>query len=362
MTREERHATPHSPVEAPPARRLWRGTLVFVVLSAAGLALLLHRGRVDDLVAGLRRASPAWIALACLMWGADLVLAGVRIWIFARVAPRPVSFGTAVRSCLVNVFVGGVTPSQTGGGPAQIWVLWRAGMPASDATVVCFLGGFLGTSVVLAALAVTLVLVLPALSDAPAVIDTAALRHAAQVSTMLFAVVVAFVVFSIAAPGAVRRATARLVDADTAPARALRRRGWDRGVRELIERYLVLLREFVVRRPLRVAAGLGLSALIYLNKFLVAWVVLRALGVDAPVGDVVVMQTALLLIFYFSPTPGASGLAEVSTAAVMGSVVPPGDRVAFIVLWRFFTLVLGMIAGAGVVMRTIARGDSRSST
>ncbi len=334
-----------NPPAAPATRRLWRGIALFVTLSVAGLALLLHRGRVDDLVAGLRRASPAWLALAAGMWALDVVLAGVRIWIFARTVERPATFATAVRSCLVNVFVGGVTPSQTGGGPAQIWVLWRAGMPAVDATIVCFLGGFFGTSVVLAAMAAAFVGV------APGVIDVAPMRHAARASAAAFALVTAFVVVSVAAPGAVRRAGRALLGADTAPARAARRRGWDLRVRTFVERYLLLLHDFVVRRPRLVLAGLALSALIYLNKFAIAWVVLRALGLNAPPGDVIVMQVALLLIFYFSPTPGASGLAEVSTAAVMGAVIPPADRVAFIVLWRFFTLVLGMIAGAGVMAR-----------
>jgi uncharacterized membrane protein YbhN (UPF0104 family) len=94
---------------------------------------------------------------------------------------------------------------------------------------------------------------------------------------------------------------------------------------------------------------------------MIAWVVLKGLGVHADLWSVLYMQVVLLLIFYFSPSPGASGFAEVTTMAVMGSVIPKGFEATFIILWRFFTLVLNMMIGAGVMIGYITgrRGRRR---
>jgi hypothetical protein len=40
--------------------------------------------------------------------------------------------------------------------------------------------------------------------------------------------------------------------------------------------------------------------------------------------------------------------------AVMGSVIPNGFEATFILLWRFFTLVMNMLIGAGVVIGYIS--------
>jgi uncharacterized protein (TIRG00374 family) len=101
------------------------------------------------------------------------------------------------------------------------------------------------------------------------------------------------------------------------------------------------------------AAGLVLTALIYFNKFVIAYVVLKGLGVSAGFWEVVYAQLVMMLIFYFSPSPGAAGIAEVSMAAVMGNIVPDGYEGAFVLLWRFFSLYASLAIGAFVLLRYI---------
>ena len=51
-----------------------------------------------------------------------------------------------------------------------------------------------------------------------------------------------------------------------------------------------------------------------------------------------------------------------TTIAVMGSVIPSGAQGAFVLLWRFFTLVLNMMIGAGVLVSYLSgkRGRRRA--
>jgi len=53
-----------------------------------------------------------------------------------------------------------------------------------------------------------------------------------------------------------------------------------------------------------------------------AYVALRALGLHANFVDILLVQTLVMFLLYFAPTPGASGIGEVLSAAVMSSYVP----------------------------------------
>ena len=92
---------------------------------------------------------------------------------------------------------------------------------------------------------------------------------------------------------------------------------------------------------------------VFFNKFVIAWVVLRGLGVEANFWEVVYAQLVLILIFYFAPSPGAAGVAEVSTAEVMKGIIPVGFEGAFVVLWRLFTLFISLSIGAVVTIRAL---------
>ena len=51
------------------------------------------------------------------------------------------------------------------------------------------------------------------------------------------------------------------------------------------------------------------------------------------------MQTLVMFLLYFAPTPGASGIGEVLSAAVMSSYVPRELTPIYILIWRL-TLTL----------------------
>ena len=137
--------------------------------------------------------------------------------------------------------------------------------------------------------------------------------------------------------------------------RRLERRGADVTVANLTERYHRMMRYFVSRGKRVLISGFVLTCFIYLNKFAIAWVVLKGLGVDARFWEVMYAQLVLFLFFYFAPSPGAAGFAEISAPAIMRSIIPPGHEGAFVLLWRLFTLFVGLIVGALITVRTIYR-------
>jgi uncharacterized protein (TIRG00374 family) len=65
-----------------------------------------------------------------------------------------------------------------------------------------------------------------------------------------------------------------------------------------------------------------LSGPSHANKLLAGYVAIRALGIEANFVDILLLQTLVMFLLYFAPTPGASGIGEVLSAAVMSSYVP----------------------------------------
>ena len=122
---------------------------------------------------------------------------------------------------------------------------------------------------------------------------------------------------------------------------------------DVVDRYNAMMRYFLRRAKLAFLAGFVLTGLIYFNKFAIAWVVLRGLGVTVGFWEVVYAQLVLILIFYFAPSPGAAGIAEVSTAVVMKGIIPAGYEGAFVLVWRLFTLLISLAVGALVMIRTV---------
>src|SRR5207249_3606714 len=91
-----------------------------------------------------------------------------------------------------------------------------------------------------------------------------------------------------------------------------------------------------------------LSAPSHANKLLAGYAALRALGIPANFVDILLLQTFITFLLYFAPTPGASGLAELLSAAVMSIYVPRALVPSYTLLWRFIN---SYATGAGVQPR-----------
>jgi len=63
----------------------------------------------------------------------------------------------------------------------------------------------------------------------------------------------------------------------------------------------------------------------------------------------------IYFISYFAPSPGASGVAELSTAALMSSILPRGLLPVFALLQRFFLLYIPVTLSLPVVLSALRR-------
>jgi glycosyltransferase 2 family protein len=338
-----------------PVEKIRLGIKLFLAFSLVGFIIVIRRSSLGDTWTHLLEFDPRFLGLALALTSMDIVLSGVRIFIFARKVYPPITFGACVRSCLVHVFLAGVTPSQTGGAAAQIYVLYAEGMTVLDSTVVCFLGGFISTVIILL---VGASLLLFHENLVPPGLETLSI-----IAFAIYVLILVMVLLSLTHPGAFKRAVRWLLTHLPLARRALNRHHLVERAFATVDRYHDLMTTFLLRGKMIFIAGVLITGLIYLNKFLIGWVVLRGLGVEVEMGKVLFLQIIPLLVFYFSPTPGSAGLAEVSTMAVMSSVVPRSYQAIYVLLWRFFTMIINMMLGAGVVVSYLSdkRGRRRGT-
>ncbi len=341
---------------APPwsRRKFVRGLQLFVGFTVAGFLLLFLRGELRgnlSLLFGL----PLWaLALGLGQGLVDVIAGGLRIFVLSRAFGARISFLDATVANGANILLGGITPSQTGGGAAQMYVMMRAGMSfavASAASVV----GFLGTVVVLLAAGAMGALLHPSFSMPEG------FRVFSAGTVALFGTILLLFVLAVPAPGIYMGGLRRVLGRVPRLGPKLRDSAWVAQFEKLLADFAAAVRRGGREQRGMIVLGMLLSAVIYLNKFLVAYVVLRGMGIACQVWDVLYLQELQYLVLYFAPTPGASGVAEFTAEPIMRPLVSTALFTPYVILWRFFSLYVPMILGALLLLPHLARNGGPPS-
>ena len=330
--------------------KIMKGIRLFIALTAIGILFILYRSSFSGSFMHLRNFDLPLLAAIVGLVLFDWFVAGLRVYIFAVKVHPGITFAGCMRANLANIFMGGVTPSQTGGGAGQIYILYKEGMGVMDATVSSFLS-FVSTAIFLPICGIFIITFIK--PD----FQNVTLRYLSSYTILLFSLILAAVAVSLIDPSLFERIVRRA--AGFVP--LLRRRFVEGSAFhtfvKTFRRYHDLMTYFLKGGRHFLLAGLFLTAVIFFNKFVIAYLVIRGLGLQADFWQVIYLQLILILVFYFAPTPGSSGVAEVSTAFVMGQIIPKGQTGVFVILWRFFTLFAGMLAGGYVLLRYLLRGE-----
>jgi uncharacterized protein (TIRG00374 family) len=329
--------------------RIKRGLVVFLVLSGLGFALLFIRAGSVEQVSRLGRLRPLFLVLTVSFSLLDMFLGGLRNHLFIREIRPEMSYWISFRANLSNVFMGAITPSQTGGSPAQVFVYYRNGLSIGEGLSIIVVN-YLATVIFFIISAVFGLRVLSGLGS----------------GTMLTLVAVAFGLFTLQlilflfflwkpemVEGALRRICLWLMRTFRFAAGRIGR-GFERLEDELYE-FHGACRLFLRRKPGIFLGSFALTAVLYFNKFLLAWLVMRGLGIDGSLVEVLAVQALIVFILYFSPSPGGSGIAELSTGALMARMVPMARMGLFTALQRFFFLYLPAAIGAVIFLHALGR-------
>lgn len=332
------------------SRKAIRGLKWFIVLSIVGLLLNFFLTSFSESFQYLTQLKPLFLIIALALNVCDWILGGMRLLVLStRLFPQ-IEFKTCLKSNLSNVFLGAVTPAQTGGGAAQIYVLYKSGMPFAEATMASVVS-FLGSIFFLISCAFYLLCFghIPAMNPS--------LLLLSRVTLLVFSTIVLLFIVAVIKPQTFEDATRRFLSAIPILKKSLESSKLQIFF-ESVQKYQDIMRIYVSKGKLAVLAAFLLSSVTYLNKFFIAYIVLKGLGLNAPFIETIFIQMILLLIFYFSPTPGASGVAELSSARLMGTIIPKSSQAIFAMLWRTFTLYISVVVGGIIMLKYLLAQDS----
>lgn len=343
---------------------LLRGFEIFLVASLLGYGLTFLYGKdASASVAMLGRLNWSWLLVGVCLASMDWIGGGLRLWVLARhVVPHP-----SLKGCILAGGMGAwgayVTPLNSGAGPMTMYTMRRYGIPlpvAVTATLMSFIAtiAFFGIAGPLA-IAFGAGRSLGTKGNLLGLSLYDLFRGSLGVVAAIGAVLITIVVFP--------RFIANLIHRLAVLAGRRSRRVADR-----LDRLTVGIEEahgsVVAFNSPRGWVALGLAWLLsgpsHANKLLAGYVALRTLGIHANFVDVLLVQTLVMFLLYFAPTPGASGIAELLSAAVMSVYVPRGLIPVYTLVWRFIlaylTIGFGFLVFSSWVRRGLKSVDSEA--
>ncbi len=326
---------------------LRRGFELFILASLIAFgALLLWGNNLNAFINSIGRIHWGWVILGLGLASLDWIGGGIRNMVVVRhVHPNPTFIGMVLAGGM-SAWASYVTPLQSGAGPMMIYAMTRDGVPLPKA-VTSTLMTFIST-IAFFAIAGPLAIVFGAGKSLGTRGDVLGLSlydlflGSLAIFAGLGVLLVVVIIFPRIATKLIERVATRIGQRNESVARRLT------GLQAGLEQAHASLRHFNTAKGwLAVGIATVVSGPSHANKLLSGYVALRAIGIEAQFVDVLLLQTLITFLLYFAPTPGASGIAEILSAAVMSIYVPRELVPLYTLLWRlvlsYYTIAFGFM-------------------
>ncbi len=330
-----------------------RGVLIFMGITLVSFtAIFLHSNTGESLEA-LKNIDPIYFALVIFLVLMDWCIGAYRNHIFVKKVIPDVSFSVTFNANLANIFMGAVTPSQTGGGPMHLYMLNRGGVKLADGIVLSIIN-FISTIIFLVASAGASLYYLKdkEMNDS--------LYLLIQSGFSIFSTLFVLIFVGLIAPSWISKGLQRLggILGNLLPKYRSRIEKIVSGTTTKLHEYNETISIFVKKHPILLPMSLVVTILLYFNKYLIGYFIVLGLGYSPDFWSVIAIHAVITFLLYFAPSPGASGIAEISISFLMGQIIPVAGLATFTILQRFFSLMLPAAIGAILVLKELKRhGD-----
>jgi uncharacterized protein (TIRG00374 family) len=279
-----------------------------------------------------------------------------RFCALARSAQEKVSFKLGLILTWVNYFACAVTPMQTGGGPVQVYMIYKRGIPIGKGIAITMM------RTMLTVLLLTLIVPLSLVID-PSIINQSSFVKG--IVGYVFAVVFltwGFIAFTIFRPDLVKK-LGKGITIWLKRFKIIKKERilpWSRWISRETDNYSLNIKlSFTVGKWEFLLAVLC-SGLHLITIFSVLPCLMLAMGMPFNYTQTILTQAIFMFAIYFIPTPGASGVAEVGGAAIFTTLMAENMAGVMAILWRFFTEYISIIMGIVIVIRIIGWGVTES--
>jgi len=321
------------------------GMLVILGMLAITLLIVFNNNDWETVIATIGSLSPGWMAGAVLCWLGYLYFDGLGFYHYLKKRGYPITTRYTLFTALMGAFYSGVTPGATGGQPMQVYYLKKRQVPVSVSTSVIsikFILGQLSTVVLVPVLwLVNWDFVNAQLGGVRWLILTGWFIHLVGVVLTLM--------ITFCRPVILRPAH-WLVKAG-AKMRILRD---EEKARSQLERVLDSFHANVMTLGKDPVELISLTLTSVISLFLLMSVIVcvyeafRQTGANW--GDLITSAYMLYLSASFNPLPGASGAQEGGFLVFYRGLFAPGEISLAMLVWRFVSYYLSLMAGAATLM------------
>lgn len=324
-------------------RKIRKGLFIFIFLTVVSLTILFIRTHSEGAIDAFRNYDTEFLFLTVILLIFDILLGAFRNHIFMKKLDPRVEFMTSLRANLANTFAGAITPSQGGGGPAQFYVYHRKGASIGKAIFVAAFN-YLSTLIVFISGAVLALFLLTGTYGS-------SLTGIILLCFVIFFIEFVLLAFALARPELFAMVLGKFTDrfSDSFSRMGSRLRKITDRVTLEVDSFKDSSKLFFGSCKMMIPLSLALTLILYVNKYVIAYLVVRGLGISCDFMTVISIQAILMCIIYFSPSPGGSGIAEFSIAALMSAVVPESMLGVYSLLQRLFLLYVPVILGSIVI-------------
>ena len=333
---------------------LRKGLIVFVLLAFGVNAVVLATSVDQQTILRISSANKLGILFALCSVICAWLCDGFRFIAIGKAAGEYLSFKLGMTLTFLHYFGCAVTPMQSGGGPFQVYVLYKKKVPIGK-----------GIAITLTRTLMTLLflgLTVPvAVVFEPGILEGSMFLKGIFSYVIVFVVVSwFFVVLSILRPRVIKRWSQILI-------LWLKRFGFVKPTKVLavvrrinreIDNYNDNFHMFFTTGLPQFLWAICLSALYLFFLFSVLPCLIWSIGLPVNYLQTLMVQGVFLFVLYFIPTPGASGVAEGGGAALFHLLVPWNLAGVMAITWRFFTEYIGIAIGVAVAIRLLGWGIS----
>ena len=331
-------------------KSITRGLAAFIIITVGVFTALFFQNEGIDYLNIWKSIKAPYFLLALFFVFNDLYLGGLRNHIFfARNYPE-LSQMVSIRANLANLFMGSVTPSQTGGGPTQWYVWYRAGIKVKDIIETSFFN-FLST---VAFFPIAGGISMYMLKDKmPPGLAFTLIKVAFTVFGLFFIILVALL-YSPDWMQRILRWIQRLI-ANFTDRYDQRLTSFSTKTAALLQDYQRTFIDTIRKSPMLLFWSFVITIVMYYNKFILAYVLALAFGVEGDFVGIVSVLAVCYMFLYFAPSPGGAGIAEVSIAGMLAHFMTKDFALSVTLLHRSFLIFIPAILGGIVVVQEVRR-------
>jgi len=269
------------------------------------------------------------------MWGA-------RLKILSNAIDKNVniSLWESTKIVIASLFLANITPSMAGGEPVKIYLLNKDGLSIGGATA-----SVLGERLLDA---IFLLLCVPfALFVFGKYIDTGPLRIGLTIAIVIFILAVIAFVYALKNP---KKTKSFLIFLSNKFSRFSRKKDSENTIIDRINSEVDNFHDSMTfflsdGKKAFIKAGI-LTVIFWITGWMVPPLILMGLGLEPFIIESCAIQVLLIIIVMMPTTPGSAGITEASTAALYSVLIGSSLIGVFVLLFRFITYHMGLIAGA----------------